>query len=136
MKILKESDSHLILFDDQAEMIKTIWLPNCADITEEEIRFKINLTVDFVLQYKPKYYFADNSKQAFIYHPDIQNWVAATLAAVCAKVGLKKFALITPNDFITELSLEQTAEEAGKNLPFELKLFKNENDATAWLGLS
>ncbi|TAD95285.1 MAG: hypothetical protein EAZ97_15755 [Bacteroidetes bacterium] len=132
MKKLRESIFFVVEFDEKMGLLKSKWLPASSEITENEIKEEINLVTDFILVHKPKYCLSDNSTQGFVFNIDIQNWVAATLAMAFIQVGLKKFALLMPVDFITGLALEQTVEEAG-NLPFELQYFKDEKDALTWM---
>lgn len=134
MQTLKETQFIKISFDAKRSLYKSEWASESASITEEEIRAQILLAAEHVKQSAPIFYLGDDSNRHFVYSVDIQKWVAETLAMACIQAGVKKFAILMPDDFLAEISTEQTAEEA-KNLPIEVKYFKNENDAIEWFGI-
>lgn len=131
MTIIYQTDYNTLILVNPT-FIKNVWASDNLAATEDDIREIINTTANFIRERKPAYFLADDSNRQFVYDIEIQAWVAQTLAMACAEVGLKKFAIIVPKDFIAELSTEQTVDEAG-TLPFQLQYFVSEAEALQWL---
>jgi hypothetical protein len=132
MKQLINNKFASVFYFEDTKLYKTTWTEKTSDMTELEMKTEIETTAKLLVEYKPLYFLADDSKREYIYNVESQKWVANTLANACIMAGVKKFAIIMPLDFITELSTEQTAEEAPE-LPFRLKFFKSEQEAMEWL---
>jgi len=132
MKKIYENQFAQIFFDDIRKIMKTQWLENSENITEDELKTSITKAGELVEQFKPYFQLADNTNQKFTFNVDIQEWVAHHVAAPCIKVGVKKIAILMPSDLLAELSTEQAAEE--NKLPIEISYFKAEQEALKWFG--
>ena len=134
MKLIKKLKYQEILFDSNTQILKTVWIGDNSEISDEEIKEAITINANLTKQYKPKFVLADDQNRLFIYQIDIQKWVATTLAMGCIEVGVEKFAIIMPTGLVAKLSTEQTAEESG-DIPIEIKYFKNNSDALNWFAI-
>ena len=117
--------------DEEKKVFMSIWRNNTTNITEQEIKEAVNASAVEIEHWKPLYFIADETDRDFPFSVELQKWIAYTIATACIKAGIKKMALIMPENLIVEMSTEQTVDEAGK-LPFELKSFYNLVDAEKW----
>jgi len=130
MKTIYQDKFVSLYFDETKGVFISKWLEASAYITIDEIKSEFKNAVELIEQYKPKYYLANNLDQKFGYDVDIQKWVATTILTPCIKVGVNKFAILMPADFIAQLSTEQTVDE--NTLPIEIQYFNDEKEAYEW----
>jgi hypothetical protein len=104
-------------------------------ITDEEIKEITQYIAEQIRFYRPTYYLADNRLRTYAYLPHMQKWVAETLGSACIAAGVKKFAVVQPQDLIVQLYNEQTAEEL-PNIPFKYRFFEDLESAKRWLQIT
>jgi hypothetical protein len=79
-----------------------------------------------------KCFFLDTVNFFFPIEPTLQIWVAETILPKIAEAGCKKIAFLTSEDFVAQLSVEQTMEERD-DLSFQVRYFLSESEAFSWL---
>lgn len=131
MKTLCENKYYVVQFEGGKQWISGYWKDGTENMTEKDLRSTVEMVVEQIMKHKPKCFSSDDRKRAYVYSLATQEWVAQRYAEACIKVGLNKFGLILPEDFISQLSTEQTVDEAG-SLPFELRYFDNTSDMVQW----
>jgi len=119
-------------YSKEKELILAQWSGNDEDLDEENLKSLILKFADFIKFYKPQLIVADEAERKIPYHIELQKWIANTTASAAISIGLKKFAIVLPIEFIAGLSTEQTVEEL-PTIPFELKIFQNIEEAYSWL---
>ncbi len=131
METLCENNYYEVQFDKDKLLISGSWKEGTENMTEKELRDTVEMVIEQILKHKPGYFSTDDRKRAYVYSLETQKWVAQRYAQACINVALKKFALILPTDFISQLSTEQTVDEAG-SLPFDLRYFDSTSEALQW----
>ncbi len=131
METLHKTRFFSVKFLESESIIISTWLPETESMNEAEMYQEVEKVSELIRLKKPKYYLANDRDNKYTYKIDEQTWVAQTLKKACFEVKVKKFASILPEDFIAELSTEQTVEEANlKQNHFQY--FDSEADAIAW----
>jgi hypothetical protein len=131
MKTLYDSEFITIKFDSNKQLLMDIWKPECEKMTSDQMRTEIEKITELIKEYSPKYILADNKKRHYLYKVEEQKWVAKTLVDAGTQVGVLKYALIIPEDFIAEISTNQIADEVVE-ITTEVKFFKTEEEAMDW----
>lgn len=134
MNELSRSLYRIATISEDHKFYKTIWTTATENINLDQVKAEILQSAKEILEYKPMFFMADETERRFPFDVDIQQWVAQTIAMACIQAGVKKMALIMPNDILVEMSTEQTVDEAGK-LPFELQYFYDHSKALQWFGI-
>lgn len=68
----------------------------------------------------------------FLILKDMQRWINENVISVYNEVGLKKWAVVIPPQFLHQVSIEQTI-EANPHNNFEVRYFETEEEAMYWL---
>ena len=73
----------------------------------------------------------------YIVDPEMQEWTVQQLAPAWIGFGLQKYCQILAKDLVSNLSGQQTVQEAHK-IPnmFETKFFESMDHALGWFGIS
>ncbi len=134
---INETKFSELFFDEQKSLVKLKWLSATKDIGENSTI--IEIVEDFanaIKKYKPKFVIADDKEKFAPFDVEIQEKVGEIMA-VLKENKAKKFAVILPGDFVSELSSEQTAEEVAKanEEDLEIQNFYSEQDALDWINL-
>ncbi|HAS39313.1 MAG TPA: hypothetical protein DCS93_02485 [Microscillaceae bacterium] len=131
-----------IFFDEDLELYEQYWYPESEDMEEEEYKETITYMLEYITEknYVLLNYLLDNRDFLFSMSPEMQEWQASNVASVLVKLLEKqgqspqdiKTAIITSEDFISQLSIEQAMEE---NEVSELttRYFEDEQEAREWL---
>ena len=75
---------------------------------------------------------ANERKRLSVYIPNLQGWIARQIGLAFIEGNVEKFAVIQPEDFIINLSTEQTADEL-PTPPFEMSFFPSREEALKWI---
>lgn len=132
MEVLHESKFYKIEFDHQRELFRTTWTAETADMGSATMRKEITKCSELISVHKPKFFLGQDKKRMNSYVVEEQKWVATTFATASISVGLKKFAIVNPEELVVEMSTEQTVDEVS-DLPFEVDFFDSEEEAMNWL---
>jgi hypothetical protein len=113
MKILRDDELLKISFDEEKKLIWTEWNPKSfkASLSKDEIKNINKQIADYIVEYNPEYYLADQRQRGVVYTIDIQEYIAKVLVAAVEKANVKKTAIVMPKDYIVRLSNEQTINE-------------------------
>jgi hypothetical protein len=82
--------------------------------------------------YKPRNILVDARQFDYLLLKDIQDWINSNVIKVFNDIGLKKWAMLIPPQFLNQVSIEQTM-EANPSNTFESRYFEAEPEALRWL---
>ncbi len=121
--------------DEAQHLLWVEWMPQTADMSEDEYKKILITLVEFVNRHQVKYCLDDTLNFAYVIMPDLQEWTAIEFNTRLTSTNLQKVALITPKELIVSLSIEQTTDEIGvtDRGKFTVKYFDNTNKAVQWL---
>lgn len=132
MKTVFENNYLRIQFDKEEKLLISASSQLTAKINNEEIRKIIEIICHQMLQLKPENLILNGKDRGFIINIEIQEWVSETLLKTCIEIGLKKLAIIKPEEPISSLATEQTLDEVGF-APFEISVFESLEKAEKWI---
>jgi len=131
MEIYK-SEFWTISFDNETKIICPTWYPESVSLTDVLYREEMLNYTDIVEQYKPQKALIDNTLFGFPITPELQEWTNNELFPRILAVGVKRVALIMPQELLTQFGLEQVMEEA-HGLEFETRYFSDLENGKEWL---
>lgn len=135
-KSLLKLDSYELLHDEEKKYLHFIWKTPSQYLDSEEVVdiFKESGRVISKLDSSPIYFLSDDRQRLFPYTISLQEDVAAFITEGLNKLGIQKYAILDPDDFILQLSTSQTTEEFN-NPSFETEFFDSEAAALDWFGI-
>jgi hypothetical protein len=130
MNLLHETPYFKIFHDPQNALFESSWL-DADKVTPDIFKQEMLAYVELVNTYQPQYYLTDST---FTISVELQDWVTEHVFPYTMHATVKKFALITPSDFIAQVSLEQTIDTGEKYIgAIPIQYFNNRQDALQWL---
>lgn len=116
---------HTLFFDK--------WTVETDEMTEEKFKELILLRLHFIQEKSIKFALTDTKEFVYPIRPDLQDWIVENSSEVEKTYGLQKHAFIMPEDFITNLSVEQFIDEAEEKEMATSAYFSNQEEARNWL---
>ena len=101
-------------------------------MTTEENKFEMEQYTKMVEKYKPTKALIDTLQFGFIIAPKVQEWTNENLFPRILALGVKRVAILLPEEIVLQLALEQVMTES-LGIEFETKYFSNEAEARSWL---
>lgn len=129
------SDKYLdVYYSPDLRLIEYYWKKATEEMSEAEYRMVIWDMLDIVegKGWRPEYYLLDNRDFLFTMFPKLQEWQVKYPMERSIKLGAKKAAVIMSEDFVSQVSIEQTFEE-GEEGRFILKYFSSTEAGKEWL---
>ena len=127
-----------IYLDLSLDLFEQYWHSESLHMEEEDYK-ETHLTMrDHLAEnaYTPHRFFLDNRLNFFVISPELQEWHAKNISTKVVESlpnpGLLRVAIIVSEDFISQLSIEQTIEEYTSTNEFT-KYFQDEVQAREWL---
>lgn len=121
-----------VYFDDENKQMSNRWKASTSDMDDEGFKEVVLQMTEVVIQHKPKFMLADTLVYDFTVTPDLQEWSGEYYFAPAIKNGLEKLAFLMPEDFFTEVSIQQMMEEDDA-LGISTRYFDSEDKAKDWL---
>lgn len=81
---------------------------------------------------QPKYILVNARNFDFLILKEMQQWINEHVISVFNEIGLQKWAIVIPPQFLHQVSIEQTI-EANPDNNFEVRYFETEEEAMHWL---
>ncbi|WP_045114620.1 hypothetical protein [Microscilla marina] len=139
VQISTESNKYFTAyFDVDLCLIEVYWQEESSDMTDDDYKELMGGVIQRMLDnnYLPllRYQLLDNRSNLFTMSPELQEWQNEHVGKkVVEAIGdYPKTAFIQSEDFITQLSFEQTMEETDETSGL-VRYFDNVIDAKSWL---
>ena len=121
-----------IQYNEQENICIANWTVETEKATDNDFKaWNIEL-VNIIAEKKPHGLLANTLNYRFAIHAELQKWSVTNIFEQYAKAGLTRIAIIVPEEFIAELSLEQFVEEYKEN-KIETQYFSEVKVAENWL---
>jgi len=130
-EIIYQSKFQEIIKKKEEDFFHISWY-NTSKMLDNEYREDILEQVRCYQEYKVKGSLIDTSTFEFAIVPKTQEWANENVFPVAAKAGLQFVALLVPEDFYAQLSIEQYVEEDKENL-LQFHYFNSVEEARNWL---
>ncbi len=119
-----------INYNPDTALLDTIWFEASEDMEEVEYKEIIEKRVTFFERYKPKNFLTDARHFRYIIKPSLQAWNYEHSLKLFSKLGGKKIAVLNSEDFVAQVSIEQTVEQ---DTQAQTEYFDDINSALKWL---
>ena len=136
-KVVHQSPFAIAKFDAEKALYTLTYLPETANMTNQEWKDLMTELLIVTDMLKPKYILDDNRDRLYAYPPEIQDWTLRLFIDTWQKNGLVKYVQVVPRDFINELSAEQIVELANLKFSnvFDNTFVKTVQEAREWLNI-
>ena len=131
MKVLENKFYKLEVFQSEKYMLLT-WLPETKDMSNEDYKQSMFQVIDIAKEYNMTKHIADTLQFYFIISIDLQEWGEKNIKPIYDEINYKKIAFIMSPEIFSQVSIEQTMDEAETD-DFVSKFFDNMEDAKKWL---
>ena len=121
-----------VIYDQEANIFIGNWTIQTQRATADDFKEWNRKLVEQVEKHKPVGFLANTLNYEFIITPDLQEWSATNIFRRFAEAGITHVALTVPEDFYSQVALEQFVDEYEEG-NIKNKYFKNIEEAKAWL---
>lgn len=129
---LYDSEYQEIHLDQKNGILKNSWKQLSDQMEDEDYKKELlNLKI-FVEKYRPEKQLINTKEFGYTIGPQMQQWTDDHINEPHLKFGVQKAAFIMSEEIFAQVSVEQTMEEL-QGLNFEIRYFKDENEAISWL---
>jgi len=135
--VLKDTQFNTYYFYEEAGLFLFDYKPSTETMSQIEYQTFIEELKELTLEKKPRFIVDYSVHRMYIVDPEMQGWTVQQLAPAWIGFGLEKYCQILAKDLVSNLSGQQTVQEAHK-IPnmFETKFFENVQDALTWFNVS
>lgn len=134
MLIFENEFIAMYAYDDH-KLFHFRWLPSTFYMSEEQYKQILEKYVELARKHNSERLLADNVGMKFVIVPEMQTWSDELISSVAIELGIKRIAIIQPQDFFALFSVELAIEEMVDN-PFQVHFFDDQEVAIRWLGLN
>ena len=121
-------------FDANRNIMYSTWLSNTEGMRTDEFKAEMLNLPAHIGQYGAKFLLSNLQNLRFPIDPTLQLWIAETISPKFAEMGLRKQAMVLPEEFISQIALQQTIEEVEHaDHEHQSRFFSSEADAEKWL---
>jgi len=141
-KLIYSSKFEDIYFDSQMREALQIWNENTTLLNDSLLKEEQVKMAELFEEYKPLFHLADARKFFYPISPEIQHWINTEIAARIKIGGVRRSAMVLPEEFIAALGVEQLGEEIGdaqsskKNksdtYDYDVAVFSSLEEAREW----
>ena len=120
----------------EQKILKLIWKNESEQLNYHIATYKalVQEWATIVQTQKPMAILINTKKHLVIIEPKLQTWFANEIFPKYTQSGMKKLVFLTSQDFISQLSIEQTMEmERNDDLSFQTRYFTDEKDGFDWI---
>ncbi len=135
-EIIYQSNLIQLCFEKQLNLFEYVWQPATASISPDSAEMDFYKLLDFIAQIRPELVLANNQKFLAPISVDKQKMVATKMIDILNKSNVKKYAIVHSKEFIVDLSIDQTLQEAAKitdKRNYCKKIFNSREEAYQWL---
>lgn len=132
MQTLFDNAFETVNFYEDLSLFEAIWKAESANMEDIDYQNEIKTQFAFIATKKIRNILFDTCHFYFVIGVETQEWNNEILTKNFLEAGVKKVAVVLSPDIFSQVSVQQTIEEY-KNVSFQTKYFKSNEDAKAWL---
>lgn len=136
METLLNNEYLTVSWNRTQDLIILDWTPRTYYMDDDEFKQNLNSVSDFVQKHQIKHFLSNTIEFDYVITPDIQAWVASEFNQKLHQAGLRKMAIVMPQAYFTQTSVQQTLKEMKKQRKdgsFESLYFGDLQTAKDWL---
>ncbi len=125
-----------LTFDQANSILIYVGFAQSMFMTDDETKAGFLKSCEFMEQYRPDYYLSDTRQQKLVLDPDMQEWIAQHVYPRWHRAGLKKLAVVIPEEMVANISLHQAVDEIAEvkvGDTYEIQFFDSTATAKEWL---
>lgn len=122
----------VLSYMNESQTLNQIWSSETDKMTFEDYKNVQLNTVKHFKESKAKYIYVYFKDFSWRITPTVQTWTNEHIIKGLIEAGIVKISYIVPEDFIANLSMEQTLEEDEEQV-FPYEYFSDEKEAREWL---
>ncbi len=108
------------------------WL-NQQDLQEADLRLYLEKWAELVEEHRPGTFMVDSRLGHSVMTVEMQSWHDEVIVPRYVQAGVRKIAVVIPDDFFAMLSLELTFAESAAKDALETQFFDTSEKASVWL---
>lgn len=133
MQIIHQSQYFTVFYHEVHGIFESSWL-NSQELTSTIFKKEMLIYVELAKKYKPTQYLVNDHDNKFVISIELQDWVNEYIFPHTMHEGVKKFALVVPQEIFAQISLEQTIETGEENIKkIPTQYFPNRETSVQWL---
>lgn len=122
-----------VSFEKNNKILYVEWFPESEHITDEEYLDASRKTPEFALQNKAIGILMNTLNFRFVVVPEIQKKLNEEVIPQYLKNGVKKFAMLIPQQLFSQISIEQAVDYSSNEVKQNVRYFDSEEKAEKWL---
>lgn len=131
MKVLYQDEYVQMTYDHESNVLIDVWTTKSESLSEDGFKSLLCIWLGFMKQYQIKNALTDTLNFRVALSPDLQNWIVEEIASEAKKFGYQKQALIMPEEFFANLSIELFSDE--QKTVVACQYFSDMTAARKWL---
>jgi hypothetical protein len=135
MKKIYKSKFQEIDFAPKEKLMIFKWKGGEESVKQKKFVKEVEEGIRYLEEFLPISLLIDTSKFYYLVTPEVQTKVSEFIIPKIDYVGIKRIAIILPEEEISELSIKQTVEEVSKpeGGDIEFEYFETKKEAIKWL---
>lgn len=135
-EIVYQSEYLTTEYDAGKSLFYTTWSPKTNHLENEGYREEVLHYTKLVEKFQPELFLNDARLFEVPIVPETQQWISENSVPIIHKYILK-YAIVIPQEFIAQLSIDQTTDEAERVITEKsiIKQFTSILEAKIWLGV-
>ncbi|WP_026999494.1 hypothetical protein [Eisenibacter elegans] len=129
---IRENEIYTILHNSEDNVFE-LRFKDTSNMSWETFQDEMLEQTRLAAKYKPEAFFLDTKNFDFGIGPEMQTWIDEEIFPKFSANGLRKYAYLVSDEFISQLSIEQLMAEGNAEKQFITKYFNTEEEAFAWL---
>ncbi len=105
-KKVYESTYVTLIVNEEAQLLKVIWLPATESMQDEDFRKELTAYAEITEKYRPTKSLVDTKFFLFTVVPETQEWINQNIHQRSLQAGIKKFAYLVSEDLFSQVSIE------------------------------
>jgi len=131
MKVHESEFLTLSVFKEE-KLIEVTWKMASARMSVRQFKEEFLNYLKIILEFRPQKNISDTREMQFLITPSLQEWTNEHIFPVSLEIGLNKVAMVVSKALISQISIEQTMEEAGGK-KFITRYFEDKAAAMNWI---
>lgn len=132
MESIYDSNYQSYKLNQEQNYLIAHWTLESERMRDQDFKDEMEVEIEFVKKFNIKYYLIDTLNFRFIINPELQSWTDEYVNVKLDELGLKKLAYVVSEDYIAQLSIQQTMNESVKN-NYKTQFFTSMQEAENWL---
>lgn len=120
-------------YNKDIRLITFLWKENTSDLSDDIFKKELQKEI-YCIENHPCDKLLINSKNfTYLISFEVQDWISEEILPAYSRAGIRKIAFVQSDEFIAQLSIEQTMLRAHLKQRYVSKYFKSKNSAMNWL---